>query len=156
VEAGKKVDPSEYERAWYRLVNSDTSQTIDYKIIKDVQSPDNPNDDAGNGGEEGDENASSNKVTYTILAGRIFYDNPKQRWVYESYHHCLSSNRFPQSSGDNVDPLAQTLADLYHRSEDEIMHQDSEIREARAKVIANEEERKLAAASAAAKKKGPA
>ena len=103
------------------MVNSETSQTIDYKVIKDVQSPDNPADDAANGGggEEGDEGASGNKVTYTILAGRIFFDVAKQRWVYESYHHCLSSARFPQSTeGEaNVDPLAKTMADLYHRSE---------------------------------------
>lgn len=89
------MDLSEYERAWYRLVNSDTSQTIDYKLIKDVQSPDSPTDEANNaGGEEGEDGASSNKVTYTILAGRIFYDQNKQRWVYESYNHCLSSARF--------------------------------------------------------------
>lgn len=32
----KKPASGEFDRAWYRLVNNDTSQTIDYKLIKDV------------------------------------------------------------------------------------------------------------------------
>ena len=28
--------PGEFDNSWYRLVNCDTSQTIDYKLIKDV------------------------------------------------------------------------------------------------------------------------
>ena len=34
--------PQDYQRAWYRLVNDDTSQTLDYKLFKDVTTPDNP------------------------------------------------------------------------------------------------------------------
>jgi len=38
VEAFKKspAAPGEFDKAWYRLVNGDTSQTLDYKLIKDV------------------------------------------------------------------------------------------------------------------------
>jgi hypothetical protein len=30
------VRPGEFDKAWYRLVNIDTSQTLDYKHIKEV------------------------------------------------------------------------------------------------------------------------
>ena len=40
-EAAKKSGP-EFDRAWYRLVNSDTSQTLDYKKFKEINSPDTP------------------------------------------------------------------------------------------------------------------
>jgi hypothetical protein len=30
------VRPGEFDKAWYRLVNNETCQTLDYKHIKDV------------------------------------------------------------------------------------------------------------------------
>ena len=33
---GVKAKASEFERAWYRLQNEDTNQTLDYKIIKTI------------------------------------------------------------------------------------------------------------------------
>jgi hypothetical protein len=40
------VRPGEFDKAWYRLVNNETCQTLDYKHIKDVQGPDTPSDEA--------------------------------------------------------------------------------------------------------------
>ena len=45
----ESVRPSkagEYDRAWYRLVNEDTNQTVDYKNIKDVQKPEGFDEDS--------------------------------------------------------------------------------------------------------------
>ena len=79
------VRPGEYDRAWYRLVNSETSQTIDYKKIKEVSSPDVPEEggaSAEDGGDGGD--GSSAPKIFTYVAGRIFYDHSGNgRWVYE-------------------------------------------------------------------------
>jgi stress response protein SCP2 len=36
----------EYDRAWYRVVNEDTNQTVDYKNIKDVQKPEGFDEDS--------------------------------------------------------------------------------------------------------------
>ena len=69
-EASRKVP---YDRAWYRLINSDTSQTLDYKHFKEIKGPDAASDEPAAGGEEGEE-AAATKVTatQTYVAGRIF------------------------------------------------------------------------------------
>lgn len=36
----------EFDRAWYRLNNDDTSQTIDYKKIRSVEKPEGFDEDA--------------------------------------------------------------------------------------------------------------
>jgi hypothetical protein len=36
----------EFDRAWYRLINEDTNQTIDYKNIKEVSKPEGFDEDA--------------------------------------------------------------------------------------------------------------
>ena len=48
------------------------------------------------------------------------------------------------------------MAGIYQRSEHELIEQALEVKEARQKVIENEEERRLAAVASAAKKKQPA
>jgi hypothetical protein len=85
-----------FERAWYRLINEDTSQTLDYKLFKDVTSPD-PVDYAPSGEGEGDEGEgvkSAGNATYTYVVGRIFFDHKgSSRWVYEAYNHVFTSER---------------------------------------------------------------
>lgn len=44
-----------FERAWYRLVNDDTSQTLDYTLFKDVNRPDPVDGSAAGGDGEGEE-----------------------------------------------------------------------------------------------------
>jgi hypothetical protein len=36
----------EFDRAWYRLLNEDTNQTIDYHKIKQIEKPDGFDEDA--------------------------------------------------------------------------------------------------------------
>lgn len=33
---GMKPKPGEFDRAWFRLQNEDTNQTLDYKIINTI------------------------------------------------------------------------------------------------------------------------
>lgn len=138
------VRPGEFDKAWYRLVNNETCQTLDYKHIKDVQGPDAPLDEAP-AAEEGEE---AKQRTFTYVAGRIYFDHKgNQRWVYEQFNHAFNNDRFENSD------LAGRFAQIFQRSEKELVDQNEEIKEARQKVIQNEEERKAAAAAAAAKKK---
>jgi|LauGreDrversion4_2_1035121.scaffolds.fasta_scaffold439329_2 hypothetical protein len=138
--------PGEFEKAWYRLVNIETSQTLDYKNIKEVQLPDAPSEEAA-GGDDGEE---SKGKTFTIVAGRIYFDHSgNHRWVYEQFNHVFNNERFERDGTD----LAGKFAQIYHKSEQDLVDQKEQIKEARHKVIQNEEERRAAAAAAAAKKK---
>ena len=136
---GVKPREGEFDRAWYRVVNEDTNQTIDYKKIKDIDKPEGWTEEAE---EEGD--GPRKEITY--VAGRLFLER-NGRWVYEGYHHCFTNEKV---SGD----LVETLGAVYQRSEEEVKFQAEEIQRARDKVAANEEERRQAAKTAAAKKKG--
>lgn len=139
-----------YERAWYRLVNEETSQTIDYKLIKDVNLPDNP---AGAPPEEGGEEGASSgqsKAYFTYVAGRIFFDyNGSGRWVYERYNHCFSSDKFEKDGGE----IAQSLCTMYQQSEEELIKNEKDIKKSRKAVMDAQEEAKQAAIAAASKKK---
>lgn len=100
----------EFDRAWYRVTNEDTNQTLDYKHIKHIEKPEGFEEDAPINEEEEDPAA---RPTITYVAGRIFLDK-NGRWVYESYNHCFTSDRYPD--------LTPTLIDMYKRSEEEVKH----------------------------------
>lgn len=87
----------EFDRAWYRLNNEDTNQTIDYKLIKQVEKPEGFDEDLPL--EEGiDPNDAPPRVEIVYIAGRLFYEKQSGRWVYESYNNCFTSDKFPDSS----------------------------------------------------------
>ncbi len=119
----------EFDRAWFRIVNEDTNQTIDYKKIKEIEKPDGFDEDAP----IDEENPDDVKPTITYVAGRLFLDR-NGRWVYESYNHAFTTDRFPD--------LTESLGELYQRSEEEIIYYADEIQRAKEKVAANEEERR--------------
>jgi hypothetical protein len=95
----------EFDRAWYRIINEDTNQTIDYKKIKEIEKPDGFDEDA----HVDDETEEKPSITY--VAGRLFLDK-SGRWVYESYNHSFTSDRYPD--------LTETIIDMYKRSEEEV------------------------------------
>lgn len=98
----------EFDRAWYRLTNEDTNQTIDYKKLKEIEKPEGFDEDAQID-EENEDPAAKPFITY--VAGRIFMDT-NGRWVYESYNHCFTSDKYPD--------LVENLIDIYKRSEEEV------------------------------------
>ena len=71
----------EFDRSWYRLINEDTNQTIDYKNIKSVEKPEGFDEDAPVAVEEGE--APPPRVEITYVAGRIYLEETTNRWVYE-------------------------------------------------------------------------
>lgn len=100
----------EFDRAWFRVINEDTNQTVDYKKIKEIEKPEGFDEDAPID-EENEDYSSKPFITY--VAGRIFLE-ASGRWVYESYNHCFTSDRYPE--------LDETLADMYRRSEEEVKY----------------------------------
>jgi hypothetical protein len=120
----------EFDRAWYRLTNEDTNQTVDYKKIKEIEKPEGFDEDAPFDEENED---PTNKPAITYVAGRVFLDHTG-RWVYESYNHCFTNDRYAN--------LEETLAEMYMRSEEEVKFQHEEIQRAKDKIAANEEERR--------------
>jgi len=85
----RKAPPreGEFDRAWYRIVNEETNQTIDYQKIKEIEKPDGVDEDAPFDEENDD---PSSKQTITYVAGRLFY-NENCKWIYESYNNCFAS-----------------------------------------------------------------
>ncbi len=79
----RKAPPKagEFDRAWYRLINEDTNQTIDYKNIKTVEKPEGFDEDAPVTVEEGE--GPPPRVEITYVAGRIYLEETSNRWVYE-------------------------------------------------------------------------
>jgi hypothetical protein len=82
--------PEDYERAWYRLVNEDTNQAVDYSKIKTIEKPDGFEEDVPIDEENPD--AKRNEIIY--VSGRIFLED-SGRWVYESFNHCYTTERYP-------------------------------------------------------------
>ena len=139
----KKSPPrkGEFDRAWYRLINEDTNQTIDYQNIKQVEKPEGFDEDATVASEEA-EPASSPSITY--IAGRIFLDK-NNRWVYESYNQAFTSDKHPT--------LIEKLAEIHQTGEEEVKFQKNELQRCKEQLTELHEERRLAAVAAAAKKK---
>ena len=119
----------EFDRAWFRLVNEDTNQSIDYTKIKTIEKPEGFDEDAP----VDEENPDEPRPYLTYIAGRMFLDR-NGRWVYESYNHCFVSDRFPN--------LIETIGDVYQKSEEEVRFYIDEVQRAKDKVAANEEERR--------------
>jgi hypothetical protein len=82
---------------------------LDYKNVKTIQKPEGFDEDAAPGGEDGD--ASANVPSITYLAGRIFLDT-NGRWVYEAFHHCFTSDKYPN--------LVENLAEIYRTGDEEL------------------------------------
>ena len=105
----RKAPPKagEFDRAWYRLLNDDTNQTIDYKNIKSVEKPEGFDEDAPVTVEEGE--TPPPRVELTYVAGRIYLDEATNRWVYESFNHTFTSDKYPN--------IVEKLAEIYQSGE---------------------------------------
>ena len=108
----RKAPPKagEFDRSWYRVVNEDTNQTIDYSNIKKIEKPEGFDEDAPVNAEEGE--APPPRVEITYVAGRIFYDESSGRWVYESLNHVFTSDKYPN--------LVDKLAEIYRTGEQDL------------------------------------
>jgi len=81
--SSKATKEGEFDRAWFRLSNDETNQTLDYSILNKVSKPEDYQPMVPKGEEE-DGEMVFNPLTY--VHGRLYLDTNKM-WVFESYKH---------------------------------------------------------------------
>ena len=85
---GKPVKDADFERAWFRLSNEETNQTLDFSKISHLAPEEyNPIIAAE---DPDDENAQPKRNELTYVHGRLFLTD-KMQWVFESYKTCFQS-----------------------------------------------------------------
>ena len=57
----------------------------------------------------------------------MYLDVPSGKWIYEAFNHVFASDKFQSTAGD----IGQMMAQIYHKSENELVEQAIEIKEAR-------------------------
>lgn len=97
---GKPVKESDYERAWFRISNEETNQTLDYSLIEKIEKPENYEPTYQKEDEEGE--PLQNPLTY--LHGRMYMDE-QERWVFESLKQVFQQKDYPE--------IVSTLTSLY-------------------------------------------
>lgn len=77
----------EFDRAWFRLYNEDTNQTIDYSLLKNIEEPEEYQEVIPAEEEEGVD--QWNPLTY--FHGVLYLEKrePYNRWVFESYKNAF-------------------------------------------------------------------
>lgn len=133
----------EFDRAMFRLLNEETNQTIDYKLIKSIELPEGFEEDVAVEVEEGEE---AQRKSASYFGGRIFKEG--ETWLYESYGHVFTSEQHPD--------LISSLSKLYKETRQEHQQQSEQIKVAKEALLAKqeEEEKRNAARAAAQNKKG--
>ncbi len=129
------------------MFNEDTNQTLDYKQIEKIEKPEGFEEEAAEEaeeGEEGEEKEVKTRNELIYLTGRL-YQNEKDRWIYEGYDQCLTSEQQPD--------LVKTLGELNKKALEEHVFYTNEFKRAEEAIRSNEEERRAAAKAAASKKK---
>lgn len=105
---GKTSQEGEFDRAWFRLSNEESNQTIDYSMVNKVKEkveeyqPEIPQEDE-------DQPPIRNDLTY--LHG-VLYLETSGRWVFESFKDAFQAKDYASVQGG----VAQKLGELYGRS----------------------------------------
>jgi len=105
---GKPVKDSDFDRAWFRISNEETNQTLDYSLISKV---DKPEDYQPTFVKEGDEEGTAHPNPLTYLHGRIYLDE-SNNWAFESLKKVFQQKDQPN--------LVQTLSTLYGKTMEEV------------------------------------
>lgn len=137
----------EFDRAWFRLANEETNQTIDYSTVRKIELPEDYQEFIP---QEDDEEAPPFRNEVTYLHGVLYLDslNTSNKWVFESYKHCYEAK--------NEKNVAGRLADLYARGLAEWNDQQRQLEEAGSALKKSLEEKKQQAMEAAKKAKAKA
>ena len=122
----------ELDRAWFRLANEETNQTIDYSLMKKVDPPDEYRELIP---DEENEDAPPFRNELTYLHGVLYLESAggSNKWVFESYKHCFQATEYKD--------LAGTLAELYSRAANEYMSQQKQLTEAGSALKRSQEEK---------------
>lgn len=143
--AGKApLKEGEFDRAWFRLANEETNQTIDYSLVRKVELPEDYQELIP---VEDDEEAPPFRNEVTYVHGVLYLDSVSgsNKWVFESYKHAFQAK-------DEKD-LPATLASLYARGVAEFTDQQRQLADAGSALKKSLEEKKLQAMEAAKKAK---
>ena len=116
--SGKPVKESDFDRAWFRLSNEETNQTLDYAMVNKIEKSEEyqPSFPA----EDEDAPPIMNPLTY--LHGRLFLDQGGY-WVFESIKQCFEHKDMPD--------FTNQLAKLYGDATVEYQHQQAKLDEAK-------------------------
>lgn len=137
----------EFDRAWFRLANEDTNQTLDYCMINKVELPEEYQELIPNENEEEDAPPFRNTLTY--VAGALFLDPSRgtPQWIFESYKNVLQAKDLKDAGGD----AAVALGELYARATSEFEEQQKVLAEASNALKKSLEEKKQQQIEAAKK-----
>ena len=139
----------EFDRAWFRLSNEETNQTLDYCMINKMELPEEYQELIP---DEENEDAPPFRNTLTYIAGALFLDESRGNpvWIFESYKNVLQAKDFRASGKD----AATTLGEIYARAITEHEEQQRVLEKASDALKKSLEEKKqqqLEAAKKAAK-----
>ena len=130
----------EFDRAWFRISNEETNQTLDYSLVQKIEQPEGYEEFIPN---EEDDEAPPTRNDLTYLHGVLYLDESK--WVFESYKHCFQAKDYKD--------VSDTLSSLYGRAQAEITDQNRQLNEAGSALKKSLEEKKIQAMEAAKKQK---
>lgn len=140
------VAPGQYDKAWFRLQNEDTNQTLDYANVSKIELPEGYSEEGADdeGADEDDAaDASKPRNELVYIAGRVYKCEGK--WIYEQYHHVTTTEQFPD--------IAASMGDLFRRAKREVAMYEERLTAAKEKIVRAQEQRRLAEAAAQAQKK---
>ena len=126
----------EFDRAWFRLANEETNQTLDYCMLKKVE----PEEYQELIPAEEEEDAPPFRNTLTYIAGALFLESSRgtPQWVFESYKNVLQAKDFKAPEEDPV----TALGGLYARANSEFEEQQKVLADASNALKKSLEERK--------------
>lgn len=94
---GQKVGNDElFDRAWVRLSNEETNQTLDYSLINKIEIPEGYTEQVA---DEEDEGAAPKQNHLVYVLGVIYCEKVDAKtkagtWIFESYKNALQSRDF--------------------------------------------------------------
>lgn len=80
----------DFDRAWFRISNEETNQTLDYSLVEKIEKPEGYEPTYQAEEEEGE--PRQNPLTY--LHGRLYFTEEKT-WVFESFKLSFQKKEYP-------------------------------------------------------------
>lgn len=108
------VKEGEFDRAWFRIANEETNQTIDYSMVSKIDKPEEYQEMIPN---EDDEEAPPTRNALTYFHGLLYLEahDGGNKWVFESYKDAFQWK-------DHKD-VAAKIGSIYTRSVNEFNDQ---------------------------------
>jgi len=127
----------EFDRAWFRLANEETNQTLDYCMLKKVELPEDYQELIA---DEEDDTKPAFRNSLTYIAGALFLDDSgaSPNWIFESYKNVFQAKDFKDPGNDVVSAIGA----LYARATSEYAEQQKVLADASNALKKSQEEKK--------------